>query len=103
MLQDLFIEQKCAKRGVLIFFVLPLSFVSFDMWHGFSKNDSAFLYIHFIYFNHLLKFLVCFILQVLNARVYDVAIDTPLQKAVNMSNDLNNNIFFKVHILIFII
>lgn len=34
--------------------------------------------------------------QVLNARVYDVAIDTPLQKAVNMSNDLNNNIFFKV-------
>ncbi|CAN0401622.1 unnamed protein product, partial [Hapterophycus canaliculatus] len=33
--------------------------------------------------------------QVLNARIYDVAIDTPLQKAVNMSNDLNNNIFFK--------
>ncbi|CAN0126348.1 unnamed protein product [Pylaiella littoralis] len=33
--------------------------------------------------------------MVLNARVYDVAIDTPLQKAVNMSNDLNNNIFFK--------
>ncbi|CBN74457.1 Threonine ammonia-lyase [Ectocarpus siliculosus] len=33
--------------------------------------------------------------KVLNARVYDVAIDTPLQKAVNMSNDLNNNIFFK--------
>ncbi|CAM9229391.1 unnamed protein product [Ectocarpus fasciculatus] len=33
--------------------------------------------------------------KVLNARVYDVAIDTPLQKAVNMSNDLNNNVFFK--------
>lgn len=31
----------------------------------------------------------------LNARVYDVAIDTPLQKAVNMSNDLNNNVYFK--------
>ena len=32
----------------------------------------------------------------LNARVYDVAIDSPLQKAVNMSNDLDNEIFFKV-------
>lgn len=41
---------------------------------------------------------ICFwtFLQVLNARIYDVAIDTPLQKAVNMSNDLSNNIFFKV-------
>lgn len=27
-----------------------------------------------------------------------MAIDTPLQKAVNMSNDLNNNIFFKVKV-----
>lgn len=34
--------------------------------------------------------------QVLNARVYDVAIDTPLQKAVNMSNDLGNDVFLKV-------
>ncbi len=34
--------------------------------------------------------------QVLNARVYDVATETPLQKAVNMSNDLSNNVFFKV-------
>ncbi|CAN0242543.1 unnamed protein product, partial [Laminaria digitata] len=34
--------------------------------------------------------------KVLNARVYDVAIDSPLQKAVNMSNDLDNEIFFKV-------
>eukprot|EP00752_Nemacystus_decipiens_P004133 g3782.t1 len=33
--------------------------------------------------------------KVLNARVYDVAIDTPLQKAVNMSNDLNNNVYLK--------
>lgn len=32
----------------------------------------------------------------LNARVYDVAIDSPLQKAVNMSNELENEIFFKV-------
>lgn len=36
------------------------------------------------------------IAQVLNARVYDVAIDSPLQKAVNMSNELDNEIFFKV-------
>ncbi|CAM9276467.1 unnamed protein product [Ascophyllum nodosum] len=33
--------------------------------------------------------------KVLNARVYDVAIDTPLQRAVNMSNDLGNNVFLK--------
>lgn len=34
--------------------------------------------------------------QVLNARVYDVAIDSPLQEAVNMSREVNNHVLLKV-------
>lgn len=33
--------------------------------------------------------------KVLNARVYDVAIDSPLQEAINMSRDFNNNVLLK--------
>lgn len=38
----------------------------------------------------------CTYIQVLNARVYDVAIDSPLQEAVNMSHEFNNTVFLKV-------
>lgn len=34
--------------------------------------------------------------QVLNARVYDVAIVTPLQEAMNMSREFNNTVYLKV-------
>lgn len=34
--------------------------------------------------------------RVLNARVYDVAVETPLQPALNLSNMLQNSILLKV-------
>jgi hypothetical protein len=34
--------------------------------------------------------------KVLNARVYDVAVETPLVEAVNLSNELQNTVLLKV-------
>jgi hypothetical protein len=38
--------------------------------------------------------------KVLNARVYDVAVETPLQPAVNLSSTLQNTVLLKVSLLL---
>jgi hypothetical protein len=40
--------------------------------------------------------------KVLNARVYDVAIETPLQPALNLSNLLQNTVLLKVRAVYFV-